>query len=101
MAGQYVNDSKGRVVAYCPLSINGRSLEEMRTNIRLIAAAPEFLAALENLPAPKSIFADKAYTGEDVPLKWIIDRVAFIAGYNTALKDIESCNKATIAKARL
>ena len=39
------------------------------------------------LPRPKSILAEAAYTGGDVPKKWINDRGNYIQGYNDALKE--------------
>jgi len=40
------------------------------------------------LPRRKSILEDAAYTGGDVPKKWINDRGHYNDGYNKALEDV-------------
>ncbi|KKL76917.1 hypothetical protein LCGC14_2040060, partial [marine sediment metagenome] len=59
----------------------------------------EMCEALKNLPRRKSILEDAAYTGGDVPKKWINDRGYFNDGYNQALKDVAKHNESALAKA--
>ena len=67
----------------------GLTTEELeRLTPDLCRAAPKLLEALKNLPNPKSILAEAAYTGGDIPKKWINDRGNYINGYNQALKEI-------------
>ena len=83
------------------------AMEPIReANAQLIVAAPEtkqqrndLLAACKNLPEPKDILAEAAYTGGDVPKTWIRDRGNFCDGYNQALKDIAKLRNAAIADA--
>ena len=62
-------------------------------------ALPDLYEALKTLPAPKSILAEAAYTGADVPKKWISDRGNYIDGYNQALKDVKQRSDKAVAKA--
>ena len=55
--------------------------------------------ALKHLPEPKSILADAAYTGGDLPKSWIRDKGNFNDGFNQALKDIEKLREVALAKA--
>ncbi len=50
--GIVVNDSKDRTLALAPGS--STNLEEMKANARLIAAAPDMLAALQDIMAESS-----------------------------------------------
>ena len=68
-------------------------------NAPLITAAPEFLEASVHLPQPKSLLADAAYTGGDLPKKWINDRGHYNDGYNQCLKDVALHFEPAIAKA--
>jgi len=54
--------------------------------------------ALKQLPEPKSILADAAYTGGDIPKKWMNDRGHFNDGYNQALKDVTKLREQALAK---
>jgi len=64
----------------------------------LDAAAPDLYEALKNLPRPKSILEEAAYTGGDVPKKWINDRGHFNDGYNQALKDVAKLREQALSK---
>jgi len=55
--------------------------------------------ALKNLPERKNILAEAAYTGGDIPKKWMNDRGHFTDGYNQALKDVEKLREKALAKA--
>jgi len=92
--------------------------EEAEANAHLIAAAvnacasvnpdnpqavaesiEEMYEALKKLPSRKSLLEDAAYTGGDVPKKWINDRGHFNDGYNQALKDVAQLREQALAKA--
>ena len=62
-------------------------------------AAPELYEALKDLPEPKSILAEAAYTGGDIPKKWMNDRGHFIDGYNQALKEVAKRREQALAEA--
>jgi hypothetical protein len=55
--------------------------------------------ALKNPPKLKSLLEEAAYTGGDVPQKWIEERSQYIAGYNQAINDIQQMAKVALAKA--
>ncbi len=58
----------------------------------------EMLGVLDYLPRPKSILEEAAYTGGEMPKKWMYERGIFINGYNGALKDVKKCLRDAIAK---
>ncbi len=68
-------------------------------NAHLIVAAPDMYEALKKLPEPKSLLAEAAYTGGDVPKSWIRDKGYWNDGYNQALKDIARMREQALAKA--
>ena len=68
-------------------------------NAHLSSAAPDMYEALKHLPEPKSILADDAYNGGDVPKKWINNQGFFNDGYNQALKDTAKLREQALAKA--
>jgi len=70
------------------------------SDAQLDVAAPVMYEALNNLPEPKSILADAAYTGGDVPKSWIRDRGNFNDGYNQALKDVSKMREQVLAKTK-
>ncbi|KKL66617.1 hypothetical protein LCGC14_2143220 [marine sediment metagenome] len=72
---------------------------QAEANAHLIAAAPAMYEELKYLPEPKSILAEAAYTGGDVPKKWIAEHGQFCDGYNQALKDIAKHREQALAKA--
>lgn len=76
---------------YLAKMINSGSLTdaEVIANAHLISAAPLMYETLRDLPRPKSILEEAAYTGGDVPKKWINDRGQYIEGYNQAIKDFQ------------
>ena len=55
--------------------------------------------ALTKLPEPKSILAEAAYTGGDVPKSWIRDRGNWNDGYNQALEDVAKLREQALQKA--
>ena len=65
----------------------------------LFEAAPDMYAALKDLPRPKSILEEAAYTGGDVPKKWMNELGQYINGYNQAIKDCELKFAKALAKA--
>ena len=73
--------------------------DDQEHRIDLMSAAEDLYEALKTLPAPKSILAEAAYTGADVPKKWISDRGNYIDGYNQALKDVKQRSDKAVAKA--
>ena len=62
-------------------------------------SAPELYEACKNLPEPKSILVECAYTGGDIPKKWMNDRGHFIDGYNQALKEVRELLGQALTKA--
>lgn len=62
-------------------------------------AAPDLYEALKYLPERKSLLADAAYTGGDLPKKWINDMGYYYNGYNQALIDIALHREQALAKA--
>jgi len=75
-------------------------IEDLSTiSIDKYKAAEDMYEALKNLPEPKSLLADAAYTGGDVPKSWIRDRGNFNDGYNQALKEVAFRNKQALALA--
>ena len=62
-------------------------------------AAEDMYEALKELPEPKSLLADAAYTGGDVSKSWIRDRGNWNDGYNQALKDVAKLREQALAKA--
>jgi len=64
-------------------------------------AAPKLYGACKNLPEPKSILAEAAYTGGDIPKKWINDRGYYIDGYNQALRDVAKHFEQALAEAEV
>lgn len=77
-----IGELNNALIEYCPIH----------------KAAPDMVEELKYLPEPKSILADAAYTGGDVPKKWINDRGFFNDGYNQALKDIKEHRKQALDK---
>ena len=70
-----------------------------RSMVNIYKASLDMYEALKELPEPKSILAEAAYTGGDVPKKWIAERGQFIDGYNQALKDVKIRQQQALAKA--
>lgn len=71
-----------------------------KSTVNLYKAALDLYEELKYLPEPKSLLADAAYTGGDVPKKWINDTGHFNDGYNQALKDIAKHREKALTKAR-
>lgn len=71
----------------------------LEEHAKLISAAPDLLEACTRLPEPKSLLSEAAYTGGDVPKKWINDRGKYIEGYNRALTDIRKHLEQAVTKA--
>jgi len=63
--------------------------DNAEAHANLNAAARDMYKALKDLPRKKSILEEAAYSGGDVPKKWINERGQYIDGYNQAIKDCE------------
>ena len=94
-----------RIIAKCGGHTMGIQslIDENKTNAERIVKAvnchDDLVEALKELPEPKSLLEDAAYTGGDVPKKWINDRGHFNDGYNQALKDVAERRERALAKA--
>ena len=88
---QYIAEVSG-------ISIEGDSLSNAEFIVRACNSFEELLEACKKLPNQKSLLADAAYTGGDVPKKWINDRGHYNDGYNQALRDVAKLREQAIAK---
>ena len=90
----------GDRILYRPVEVE--SIEEAEANaeriVRAVNCHDDLVEALKELPEPKSLLEDAAYTGGDVPRKWINDRGHFNDGYNQALKDVAKRRERALAK---
>ena len=96
----YTGNKKVRLTqAFCGCRIVHIDGETELEYCPLHKAALDMYDALKNLPEPKSILEEAAYTGGDVSKKWIAERSQYIDGYNRALKDVAKLHEQALAKA--